>query len=441
MGRQRVIEGGQVQQALERLRTHQTRLVPKTHESPFLAGPHPHFTSQRSQEESLAAQAGQLVALPPLKRTPSVMDLAELIGQEQVDSIKNSGQIVFHTVGDTGFGRSEDLQQVAEIMTMDYLRPNPADHPAFFLHLGDVIYNHQYHDPESKSKMYEPQFYSPYTEYPGKILAIAGNHDSNPEEDPKSIDAFQSNFCAPPPQSQQELTQLLKSHKRTPMYQPGVYYRLDAPYVQIIALFSNGGETEGVIRGGVVGDEQWKFLVAQLKEIKADRGNGSRKALLIAVHHPPFSGGGHAGSGHMLADLDAAFKAAAIAPDAILAGHAHNYQRFTRATTFSGGAMEIPFIVAGNGGHGIVPVKLSRNRQPIRPPITSGDHTLRQYFNGFGHVLVTVTEQVLTIDLIGTHTNSEAPVDSVTVALASNTITDETEPFDHPAPGEQRSHV
>jgi hypothetical protein len=143
----------------------------------------------------------------------------------------------------------------------------------------------------------------------------------------------------------------------------------------------------------------------------------------------------------MLADLDAAFKGAAISPDAILAGHAHNYQRFTRATTFSGEAMEIPFIVAGNGGHGIVQVKLSRNRQPIRPPITTGDHTLRQYFNGFGHVVVTLTEQVLTIDLIGTHTNSEAPVDSVTVDLASNTITDETEPFDHPAPGEQRSHV
>jgi hypothetical protein len=52
------------------------------------------------------------------------------------------------------------------------------------------------------------------------------------------------------------------------MYQPGVYYRFDIPLMQFVALFSNGGENEGVIRGGVVGDDQHKFI-AQLKEIKS----------------------------------------------------------------------------------------------------------------------------------------------------------------------------
>jgi hypothetical protein len=438
MSKQKSLE---MEKALERLKKQQTRHVPKTLDAPFLASTAAVFTSVRSAAESAASQDGQLIPVPSLKRSPAVMDLAEVIGAQPLDEIQQSGQIVFHTVGDTGFGRSEDLQQVAEIMAMDFHRPNPADRPAFFLHLGDVVYNHVFGAVESKSGMYQPQFYAPYSEYPGKILAIPGNHDSNPQEDPKSIDAFQDNFCALPPQTQQELTRLLQSPKRSPMFQPGVYYRLDAPFVQILALFSNGGETEGVIRGGIVGDEQWKFLVGQLKEIKAARDQGPRKALLIAVHHPPFSGGGHAGSGNMLRDLDAAFKAAAIAPDAILSGHAHNYQRFTREITFNGKAMQVPFVVVGNGGHGIMPVKLGANRRPIRTPLGSGsDHSLRQFFNGFGHAMVTVTPNVLTIDLIGTKTNTETPVDSVTVDLATNSITHETAGFDHPASGEEHSH-
>src|SRR5690348_12838573 len=91
----------------------------------------------------------------------------------------------------------------------------------------------------------------------------ATNHDSNPQEDPKSIDAFEDNFCAPLPQTQNELTRVLQSPKRTPLYQPGVYFRLDAPFVQILALFSNGGEQEGVIKGGIIGNDQWNFLVGQ----------------------------------------------------------------------------------------------------------------------------------------------------------------------------------
>ena len=273
---------------LERLRSHQTPLVPKTFNAPFLGGPHP-FMSSRSREESDRAQADQLIAPPAPKRSPPVMDLAEVIGQQQVDSIAASGQIVFHTVGDTGFGGREDLQEVAEIMAMDFHRPNPADHPAFFLHLGDVVYNHQYHDPESKKGMYDPQFYVPYRDYPGKIVAIPGNHDCNPQEDPHSIQAFEDNFCVDPPASQQALDRVLGVPKRTPMFQPGVYYCLDAPFVNIIALFSNGGETEGEIRGGVVGEEQWNFLVAQLAAIKKEATPDTRKALLVAVHHPPLA--------------------------------------------------------------------------------------------------------------------------------------------------------
>jgi len=384
------------------------------------------------------------------------MELAEVVGSSPVDDINRSGQIVFHSVGDTGAGKHDDLGEVVESMRLDFHRPNPADQPAFFLHLGDVVYNTEYNSPQSKQKMYEPQFYEPYSNYPGKILAIPGNHDSNPQEDPNSIGAFEDNFCAPLPTTANKLAAVNSGPKRPPMYQPGVYYRLDAPFVQILALFSNGGEKEGVIKGNVAGDDQTKFIVEQLQAIKAERAQNpnQRKALLIAVHHPPFSGGGgHGGSSHMLADLDTACKDAGIWPDAILSGHSHVYERFTREISFGAKKMEVPYMVIGNGGHGITPMKPQANRKPVRTPLRgtptagiadgSSDHSLRQYFNGFGHALITVTSRILTIDLIATKTESHTPVDSVTVQLApdfsDNKIINETAPFEHPAEGERET--
>jgi len=66
---------------------------------------------------------------------------------------------------------------------------------------------------------------------------------------------------------------------------------------------------------------------------------------------------------------------------------------------------------------------------------------LRQYFNGFGHLIVTVTNRVLTIDLVGTKTRTHQAVDSVTVDLESSTITHETPPVSHPANGEEQHAV
>ena len=427
----------------DRMKQHQPARVHGHAAEPFLREP-ADFGSPLTREELDLSQTGQIIPIPPPKRNPPVMELAEVVGAPLEAEIRQSGQLVFHAAGDTGFGAPWEIDLVAQVMAMDLHRPNPADHPAFFLHLGDVIYNHQFHTPESKAKMYEPQFYVPYGNYPAKIIAIPGNHDSNPQEDPASIDAFQANFCATPPASDAGLKELLQSPHRPPMFQPGVYFRLDTPFAHIIGLFSNGGELQGVIRGGVAGDTQWNFLVAQLKEIKAARKAGTRLALILAMHHPPFSGGGgHTGSPQMLADLDAAFTAAGVAPDAVLSGHAHVYQRFTRTVTFAGTTMEVPYIVAGTGGHGpIQPVKPTFERQPVRAPLQGkalapGDnHSLRQFFNGFGHLILTVTNRILTIDLIGTHTQSHQAVDSVTVDLATNKITHETPPFSHPATGE-----
>jgi len=120
-----------VAQALDRLKKHQTPRIAGTHLTPFLTDP-AEFSSRRTADEIAAIQEGQLIAVPKPKRSPSVMDIAEVIGAQQVDEIEQNGQIVFQTAGDTGTGKREDLGQVVQVMAMDFHRPNPADHPAFF---------------------------------------------------------------------------------------------------------------------------------------------------------------------------------------------------------------------------------------------------------------------------------------------------------------------
>ena len=72
------------------------------------------------------------------------------------------------------------------------------------------------------------------------------------------------------------------------------------------------------------------------------------KKLLITVHHPPYSlDAAHGGTPDILNALDRAAAATGRTPDAILSGHVHNYQRFSRAM----GGREIPYVVAGAGGY------------------------------------------------------------------------------------------
>jgi Calcineurin-like phosphoesterase len=432
---------------VKEFKQHRKRL--RSVEDPFLSDPG-NFQSNQDSESRIREEEPHHVQIPKPHRDPPVMSLEEVIGSEAADHVTSHGQFVFHAVGDTGNPKHSALGDVVPAMARDYHRPNPADHPSLFLHLGDVCYNEYVNKnvvPASKAAMYPVQFYTPYQDYPGKIIAIPGNHDSDPEEDAHSIDAFQENFCAPLPASAKEMAEFLHAEEtqRQPAHQPGVYYRFDAlPFAQVIALFSNGGETQGIIRGGKAGNSQYDFLVSQLKEISAARNGGSpRSALIIAIHHPPFSGGGgHVGSATMLKDLDSAFAKAKIVPDLVLSGHAHNYQRFTR---IHDGEIEVPYIVAGNGGHHITPMKPNKDGSFVQPPRkgdhkNGGDHSLRQYFNGYGHLFITVTKRIITVDLIGTYTGTSTPVDSVTVDLNSRKITNEKPQFSHPTNGEHEAH-
>jgi len=378
---------------------------------------HPFFTSTPPERRApippfgrrmLDHIQGTLHAIPKPASDP-VMTLADIIGTQGANDIDNAGTLIFHTVGDTGRGKDSPQETVAEAMATDFDAAHPEKSPAFLFHLGDVIYGPQ------KDQAYRTEFYEPYEHYPGKIIAIPGNHDGEtfPTTDPSSLKAYRANFCA----ASAVVPPIAGSIFRQTMTMPGVYWLLDAPFVDIIGLYSNSAENPGFVSGQIPGAHQKAFLLAKLNKIATERGQGKRKGLIIATHHPPFSSGGHSGSQAMLDDIDNACQTAGVMPDVFFAAHAHNYQRYTRRVTLNGRLMQIPFVVAGMGGRNNGTVQAATGQ-------VEGDHTFVASRRGFGYATVEATVGTLTIRSIGVDpdTGAKSNVDQVTVDLATNAI-------------------
>ena len=344
----------------------------------------------------------------PKPRGESVMALADIIGAAGVQEIVASGKLVFHSVGDTGRGTDSPQEDVAEAMARDFDVAQPGKSPAFFFHLGDVIYG------PGKDGLYRTEFYEPYRHYPGKIIAIPGNHDGEvfPNTDPETLKAFAANFCTTTP----VVPPIAGTIFRQTMNLPGVYWMLDAPFAHVIGLYSNAAENPGFISGPIPGDRQKLWLVKRLKAIKAERDAGQRKALVVATHHPPYTSGGHGPSTVMLADIDDAFTLAKMLPDLFLSGHSHNYQRYTRKQTLAGTNWQIPYIVAGCGG---------RNNSSVPPATgqTVGDHTYVKSRKGFGFLRLTASADKLIVKCVSVDGTTIGEFDSLSVDLGHHTTT------------------
>lgn len=335
----------------------------------------PYYLLHRSQLQPVPA---------PTIQSPR-MTLADILGSSVTQAIQAARKITFHSVGDTGAAKVSGPgteASVADMMVAD-VQAGGADAPAFFFHLGDVVYYF------GESQYYYDQFYEPFRAYDRPIFAIPGNHDgmvhgsSSNTPDIPSLQAFLHNFCAAQPGPSPDAGNLVRSV----MTQPGVYFTLDAPMVSIIGLYTNVLEGPGVISSQgnryPITDEQIQFLKSELIRLKSAQSAG-QQAIIIATHHPSLSvDAKHGGSTGLLQDLDTACQQAGVWPDAVLSGHAHLYQRFTRRIANH----EIPFVVAGSGGF-----SATRPATQTPPaPFTVGDHTLEiDPIVHFGYLTVTV---------------------------------------------------
>lgn len=375
---------------------------------------------------------------PIAKAIEPTLTLAQALGDAGASvtaDLQRAGQIAFHVIGDTGNTKGpKDMELVADKMCADYTDIDPHGIPSFCYHVGDVVYSF------GEPQYYYDQFYDPFRNYPAPIFAIPGNHDGMvaPNTKAETLAAFIENFCAA---DSSHRTPESGELARTAQVQPGVYFTLEAPFIRIIGLYSNCLEDPGVIstQAGqypALTDTQLDFLKAALERAKRDAAPG---AVLIAVHHPPYtaaltpsgpmSAGRHGGSAAMLKEIDAACEAAQFWPHAILSGHAHNYQRFTRA--MKDGSRETPFLVSGNGGHAVS--KLTHKGAPTvrtplaQPSLSDGTDTvmLENYDDlDFGYLRVIANAQQLRFEYhpASDGEDSKTPDDFVTVDIATRKL-------------------
>ena len=350
------------------------------------------FGQRRPSRDKPDSQASPVFAgspfqpLPaPTGKPPYRLDLAAIV-PDAVAAMHKAGGMALHMVGDTGGVQDPNPQTlVAAGLEHDASVAGPYGTPAFFYHLGDVVYF------DGQAEQYLPQFYDPYAHYPRPMLGIPGNHDGDILDDGKrtnplpSLATFVRNFCAPTPG--------LKSPDsgevdRTAMIQPNVYFTLLTPFATFVGLYTN------VPEGGVVEADQAAWFEGELAAAAAD------KPLIVALHHPPQSlDTYHSGSKTMATLLATSATKAKRQPDLVFSGHVHNYQRFTVADAQGGGVT--PTIVAGQGGYHNLHKMVQVNKQPIVTPYKAPNDpgvTLESYYDdrfgfmrleiGGGHVTV-----------------------------------------------------
>ena len=181
-------------------------------------------------------------------------------------------------------------------------------------------------------------------------------------------------------------------------------------------------------------------MQAALAARQADPQNKNPQALIIAVHHPPFTGSSqHFPSATMLAQIDACSKQAGIWPDLVLSGHSHLYERYTRTMTVDG--RQIPYVVAGNGGYyNLSKMKLNAAGQKPTPgqhtePDGQGNTINLDAYNetDYGFLRITASAGTILVESLGitgtpTTTTPGTPIpppaviDSFSVNLATHTM-------------------
>jgi Calcineurin-like phosphoesterase len=351
----------------------------------------------------------RFIAPPPTNLVNLSLSMDVILPDEAKNS-RESGLLVFHALGDTG-GINGDYVQKAISDAMDAQISTAAQDykPKFFYHLGDVVYFN------GESSLYGSQFYEPYQNYHAPIFAIPGNHDGDthtrpgdPVDTEPSLFGFMRNFC--------DTTSHHDSPYRPTMTQPYVYWTFETLLATIIGLYSNVDGTLDA-RGT---SEQLQWFQQQVSAASPD------KALVIAVHHPPYSlDTSHGGYPDIGIALDRVIQETGRVPTIILSGHVHSYQRFERDLN----SQKVPYVIAGAGGYAITTKALHKiEKDQDGNPLPYNFQTVRQDLKlvsyndqepGFLRITLNAKKKTLTSDYFLVPFDDAAPhndpFDTVTV--------------------------
>jgi len=319
----------------------------------------------------------------PTGNPPYHLDIGSIIPAPVYQNIVQSKKMTFHLIADVGgVENPQDQLLVADHMETQFDKSKPNGNPAFLYIAGDLVYYY------GKLSEYNNQFFEPYKFYPAPVFAIPGNHDGDVDPTditkPQSLDAFVKMFCSLQPVVPAEAGEAV----RTTMTQPNVFWTLVTPVANIIGLYTN------VTSGGEVQADQQQWFINEL--ITADKERDS-KALIVALHHPPYSMDTHHGASPIIQQLlDDSFIKASVYPDIVFSGHVHNYQRFTRKIA----KRQIPYIVAGAGGYWFLH-SITNGNKIIKTPSPSSFKavTFEKYCedrHGFTRIYIDMNSKTLT---------------------------------------------
>ena len=176
------------------------------------------------------------------------------------------------------------------------------------------------------------------------------------------------------------------------MTQPYVYWTLNTPFATIVGLYSNVDGTLDA-RGT---NKQLHWFRQEVQNAPSD------KALIITVHHPPYSlDTAHGGYPDIEIALDRVISDTGRIPTIILSGHVHSYQRFERIL----GDQKVPYIIAGAGGYANTRGLLHKiesdangRRLPANFQTTHSDLVLKSYEDKEpGYLRITIDNQNKTL--------------------------------------------
>ena len=369
--------------------------------------------------------------VPAPRSSPPRIDLAQIVGLACSTPIRErrSGSC-FHAVGDTGAAKVNSFQtaaqaianeaSVADAMAAD-LQAGGATAPAFFFHLGDVVYNF------GEGQYYYDQFYEPFRAYDRPIFAIPGNHDGSvfgPKHGVPQVPtllAFLRNFCAPTPGP---VARCRRARCAATMTQPGVVLharravRLDHRSVHQRAR----GPRRDLLAGRHAThdhDEQLEFLTAELDAAEAPARKRNQRAVILACHHPPASVDCQARRHDRPRQTTSTRPARQ--PGCGRMRCCPGTPTSTSASRAAVDGRQIPYIVAGSGGFSATPPSTGLPAAPI----TVGQYTLvGDPIVKFGYLTVTVdmssSKPTLTIEFQAR--DGSGVQDSVTVQLATGAI-------------------
>ena len=198
------------------------------------------------------------------------------------------------------------------------------------------------------------------------------------------------------------------------MTEPGAYWFLDAPFVQIIGLYSNLLESPGYLQAITKANPIRPNSIGSTKHSHPSPKPSRKRRSSSPCTIPPTAKADIPEVANEQSIDAACAKAGRLARSRPIR-HAHNYQRYTRRIA----GKQIVYIVVGTGGMPHQAVQTATGQ----PADTSHQVTYDAAISTYGYLFVTVSAKQLSVQFWQLGAEHNKPFDPLTINLLTHTVT------------------